>query len=251
METQIVGTLLPILNVTLQPGEAVFAESGELSWMSPTINMTTSSQFGGGGGGIGVLKRAVGGSSIFMTEYKADQGAGTVSFAAKLPGQIFPVDVSSQPGQTYLCHRHGFVCAPHGVELSVGFQQKFTTGFFGGDGFRLQKITGQGQAWIELGGEVVVFDLGPGEMLRVHPGHVGLFQDTVNFGITTIKGIKNKIFGGDGVFLAQMTGPGRVWLQSLPFPRLAQALSEYTAGAAAGAATGGVAGGLLGGILRG
>ena len=252
MEDRIHGTVMPVLEVTLNPGEALFAESGELSWMTASIAMQTSTQFGGGGGAWGVVKRAAGGSSLFMTEYRATDAPGMVSFAAKMPGQIFPVDIQPQPGMTYLCHRHGFVCANHGVELSIGFQQRLGAGLFGGNGFRLQKIAGQGKAWIELSGEVVTYDLRPGEVLRVHPGHVGLFQDTVQFGITTVKGIKNKLFGGDGIFLAQMTGPGRVWLQSLPLARLAHALAEYTTvqGAEAGAGAA-VAGGVLKGILGG
>jgi uncharacterized protein (TIGR00266 family) len=247
METKVHGTVLPVLQVELNPGEAIFAESGELSWMSTSIAMKTGTQFGGGGGGMGVLKRAMGGASIFMTEYLAEGAPGFVSFAAKMPGQIFPIDVT--PGQSYLVHRHGFVCGPHGIELSIGFQQKLGAGVFGGEGFRLQKVSGQGQAWIELSGEIVSYDLGPGDVLRVHPGHVGLFQDSVQFDITTVKGIKNKIFGADGIFLAQLTGPGRIWLQSLPISRLAQAISEYL-NVAEGGAAGGAVGGVLGGFLR-
>ncbi|HWW10112.1 MAG TPA: AIM24 family protein, partial [Candidatus Acidoferrales bacterium] len=119
-------------------------------------------------------------------------------------------------------------------------------------GFRLQKISGQGRAWCELSGEIVVYDLQPGEVMRVHPGHVGLFQDTVQFQITTVKGIKNKIFGGDGIFLAEMVGPGRIWLQSLPLQKLAQALGEFSPGQAAEAGVAGAAGGaVLRGILGG
>jgi uncharacterized protein (TIGR00266 family) len=245
MQDRIVGTTMPVLEVTLDPGEAPFAESGELSWMTQSIVMQTSTQFGGGGGLGGVFKRAVGGSSIFMSEYSAQGAPGMVAFAAKLPGQIFPIEVAPQPGSTYLAHRHAFVCAVHGVELSIGFQQSLGAGFFGGDGFRLQKIAGQGRAWCELSGEIITYDLQPGEQLRVHPGHVGLFQDTVQFTITTVKGIKNKIFGGDGIFLALMTGPGRVWLQSLPLARLAQALGEYAPAQAVEAGAAGAAGGAL------
>lgn len=248
MDEKILGTTMPVLELTLGPGEAVFAESGELSWMTGGIEMRTSTQFGGGGGLGGMLKRAVGGSSLFMTEYSARGGPGMVAFASRLPGQIFPIDVSPQPGGGFLGHRHAFVAGIHGVELAVGFQQRLGAGFFGGDGFRLQRIGGQGRAWCELSGEVITYDLRPGEEIRVHPGHVGLFQDTVQFNITTIRGIKNKIFGGDGIFLAQLVGPGRVWLQSLPLARLAAALGEYSAvqGVEAGAA-----GGVVGGLLRG
>ena len=252
MQDRIIGTIMPVLEITLDPGEAIFSESGELSWMTQSIVMQTSTQMGGGGGVGGVFKRALGGSSIFMSEYSAQGGPGMVAFAARLPGQIFPLDVAPQPGYGYLAHRHAFVAGVGGVQLSIGFQQHLGAGFFGGDGFRLQKITGQGRAWCELSGEIITYDLKPGEFLRVHPGHVGLFQDTVNFTITTVKGIKNKIFGGDGIFLALLTGPGRVWLQSLPLQKLAQSLGEFSPGqaveaGAAGAVTGGVMRGIFGG----
>jgi uncharacterized protein (TIGR00266 family) len=247
MDEKIIGTVMPVLELTLNPGEAIFAESGELSWMTSTIQMTTSTQYGGGGGIGGVFKRAMGGGSLFMTEYSAKNGPGMVAFAAKLPGQIFPLDVKPERGFEFFGHRHAFVAGTHGVQVSMGFQQKLGAGVFGGDGFRLQKIGGQGRVWCELSGEVVIYDLRPGEEMKVHPGHVGLFQDTVQFNITTVKGIKNKIFGGDGIFLAQLIGPGRVWLQSLPLARLAAALGEFGAvqGVEAGAAAG-----VVGGLLR-
>jgi uncharacterized protein (TIGR00266 family) len=252
VQDRIIGTTMPVLEITLDPGEAIFSESGELSWMTQSIVMQTSTQMAGGGGVGGVFKRALGGSSIFMSEYSAQGGPGMVAFAARLPGQIFPLDVAPQPGYGYLAHRHAFVAGVGGVQLSIGFQQHLGAGFFGGDGFRLQKITGQGRAWCELSGEIITYDLKPGEFLRVHPGHVGLFQDTVNFTITTVKGIKNKIFGGDGIFLAQLTGPGRVWLQSLPLQKLAQSLSEFSPAQAAEAGAAGAAGGAVtGGVMRG
>jgi uncharacterized protein (TIGR00266 family) len=252
VEDKIVGTTMPVLEIVLNPGEAIFAESGELSWMTSSIAMQTSTQYGGGGGLGGVFKRSMSGGSLFMTEYSAQQAPGMVAFATKLPGQIFPVDIAPQPGMGFLGHRHCFVAAMHGVQVSYAFQQKLSAGFLGGDGFRLQKLTGQGRAWVELSGEVVTYDLRPGEVMRVHPGHVGLFQDTVQFGITTVKGIKNKIFGGDGVFLAELTGPGRIWLQSLPLARLAAALAEYGVVGGAETRAGAVAGaGIMKGILGG
>jgi uncharacterized protein (TIGR00266 family) len=252
MDAQIVGTTMPVLEVALNPGEVVFSESGELSWMTASIQMRTSTQAGGGGGIGGVFKRAIAGGSIFMTEYTAQGQPGMVAFAAKLPGTIFPVDVAPQPGMTFMAHRHGFLCGMQGVELGIGFQQGLGAGIFGGDGFILQKIHGQGRAWVELSGEIVTFDLQQGEVMRVHPGHVGLFQDTVQFGITTVPGIKNKIFGGDGFFLAQLQGPGRVWLQSMTMPILAHSIGEYLKGQTAEAGVaGGAAGGLMGGLLGG
>ena len=248
MEEKIVGTTMPVLELVLNPGEAIFAESGELSWMTSTIQMTTSTQYGGGGGIGGVFKRAVGGASLFMTEYQALQQPGMVAFATRIPGQIFPVDVQPQPGMGYYGHRHAFVAATHGVQVSVAAQQRLGAGVFGGEGFFLQKIAGQGRAWIELSGEVVPYDLRPGEEMKVVPGHVGLFQDTVSFSITTVKGIKNKLFGGDGIFLAQLVGPGRVWLQSLTLYRLAHVIAEYLPSPQAPAAGGGgIVGSLFGG----
>lgn len=249
---KIVGTVMPVLELTLDPGESIFAESGELSWMTESIQMATTTQTGGAGGALGALRRMAGGSSLFMTAYMAEGAPGMVAFAAKLPGQIFPIDVAPQPGAGFRAHRHAFVAGTHGIQLSLGFQQRLGAGIFGGDGFRLQAIGGQGRAWIELSGEIVVYDLAPGQTMRVHPGHVGLFQETVDFGITTIRGIRNKLFGGDGIFLATLTGPGRVWLQSLPLSRLAHALAQYgaVAGAESGAAAG-VAASVMRGVFKG
>lgn len=225
MQSRIVGSTMPVLELLLEPGESVISEAGELSWMSQSIAMTTHTQFGGGGGFLGAIKRIAGGGTLFMTEYFAQGYQGEVAFATKIPGHILPIEVG--PGHEYLIHRHGFLCATPQIQLGVGFQQSLGAGIFGGDGFLLQKITGAGTAWLELSGEVVVRDLKPGETLRVHPGHVGAFQAGVAFNITRIQGIRNMFFGGDGIFLAALTGPGRVWLQTLPLSNLAHALQPY------------------------
>ena len=253
MQTRIQGTTMPVLDVQLNPNESVFSESGELSWMTASIQMTTHTQMGGGGGIFGVLKRAVAGASIFMTEYRAMQYPGVVSFATKVPGHIVPIELGQGP--EYLVHRHGFLCATDQVTITLGFQQSLGAGIFGGDGFLLQKLGGSGTAWIELSGELVRKDLQPGEVLRVHPGHVGAFQSSVGFQITTVPGIKNMIFGGDGLFLAEMVGPGTIWLQTLPISRLAHQIYEYIphndARSAPAAVGGGVLGGIVGSILSG
>jgi uncharacterized protein (AIM24 family) len=158
-----------------------------------------------------------------------------------------PVDVS--PGQSYLIHRHGFLCATPGVELSVGFQQSLGAGIFGGEGFLLQKLAGRCQAFVELGGEIVTYDLAPNETLRVHPGHVGMFEAGVSFDITRIKGIRNMLFGGDGIFLAALTGPGRVWLQTLTVANFAHALMPFLPGFKAEVADVG-AGAVIGSVIR-
>ncbi len=253
MQTRILGTTMPVLEVDLNPDDSIFSESGELSWMTASIQMTTHTQMGGGGGVFGVLKRAVAGASIFMTEYRAFQYPGSVSFATKVPGHIVPVDLS--PGQEYLIHRHGFLCATPQVTITIGFQQSLGAGIFGGDGFVLQRVGGMGTAWIELSGELIQKTLAPGEVLRVHPGHVGAFQASVGFQITMVPGLKNMIFGGDGLFLAELMGPGQVWLQTLPISRLAHQIYEYLPkaptqqGAAVGSA--GLLGGIVGSLLDG
>ena len=249
MDHRIIGTTMPVLEIQLQPGESVIAESGELSWMSAAVQLTTSTSAGAKHGIMGKLKRVVGGGGLFMTEYTSPAGSGMVAFATKMPGQIFPIEVS--PGRGYMSHRHGFLCGTQGIEVSMGFQQSLGAGVFGGEGFVLQRIEGQAQAWIELDGEVVAYELGPSDTLRVHPGHVGLFEESVNFSITTVPGIKNKLFGGDGLFLAALTGPGKVWLQSMPLSNLAHALTPYLPQQEAQRQSGGgIAGGLIGGLLN-
>jgi len=248
MQSRINGTTMPVLEFRLEPNEAVISEAGELSWMSSSIQMTTHTQFAGGGGVFGVLKRVAGGGSLFMTEYRAVGAPGELAFATKLPGHIVPVEVSA--GHEFMVQRHGFLCATQEIQIGLGFQQSLGAGIFGGEGFLLQKISGQGIAWLELSGELVVRDLLPGETLRVHPGHVGAFQGSVSFQITTVPGIKNMIFGGDGIFLAALTGPGRVWLQTLPISKLAHAIERYLPRENTRQATeGGVVGGIVGSIL--
>ena len=252
MQSRIVGTIMPVLEFTLDPNESIISEAGELSWMNSAIQLTTHTQLGGGGGLFGALKRAAGGGTLFMTEYRSTGAAGEVAFATKLPGHIVPVEVGA--GHEYMIHRHGFLCGTPNVRIGVGFQQSLGTGIFGGDGFLLQHLSGEGTAWLELSGELVTRDLQAGETLRVHPGHVGAFESSVSFQITTVPGIKNKIFGGDGIFLAALTGPGKVWLQTLPIARLAYALAEYMpreAETVEGGAAGGVVGGIVGSLLGG
>jgi uncharacterized protein (TIGR00266 family) len=248
MQSQIVGTTMPVLEFILDPNDAIISEAGELSWMSSSIQMTTHTQMGGGGGLFGVLRRVAGGGTLFMTEYRAMGGPGELAFATKVPGHIVPAQVG--PGMEYMVHRHGFLCATSQVNIGVGFQQSLGAGIFGGDGFLLQHVYGNGTAWFELSGELIVKDLRPGETLRVHPGHVGVFQSSVSFQITTVPGIKNILFGGDGLFLAALTGPGRVWLQTLPIARLAHQIMEYLPTQPTKEAVGGgVVGGIVGSIL--
>jgi len=255
MKAQILGTTLPVLEFDLDPGDKIISEPGQFSWMSANIQLQTSAMSAGAKSIWGVIGRAIAGGGIFMNEYQALGGSGLVAFAAKVPGTIMEVALS--PGQNYMIHRHGFLAGTEGVELAVGFQKSLGAGMFGGDGFILEKLSGNATAWVELGGEVFSYDLAAGEQLMVHPGHIGMFDATVNFDI---------IFGGDGLFVGRLTGPGKVWLQTLTMPNLAHAISPYigreaspttigagvggSAGGLGGAVVGGVAGTLLGGLFN-
>jgi uncharacterized protein (TIGR00266 family) len=248
MQAEIKGTTMPILEVSLDRGEHVVTPHGELAWMTASIQMSQTTNTGGGGGGfMQGLKRVVGGGGLFLTRY---EGPGSITFAAKVPGHIVPVDITS--GQTYMVHRHGWMCGMPGITASVGMQQSFRGGIYGGEGFILQKLEGQGRAWIELSGELTSYELPPGQTLLAHPGHIGMFQGTVQFQITRMRGIANAFFGGDGFHLVALTGPGRIWLQSMPLSNLAHALSPYLGGGGVkDAAAGGAVGGIIGDMLRG
>jgi uncharacterized protein (AIM24 family) len=249
MKSQIRGTTMPVLEIGLEGNDRIVAEPGEFSWMTAAVQMRTTAYTAGAKGIWGALGRAFSGGGLFMTEYSAPGGRGLVAFAAKVPGSILQVDVPD--GHSYLIHRHGFLCATEGVQLSTGFQRSLGAGIFGGDGFLLQRLSGPCTAWVELGGEVVSYDLQPGETLQVHPGHIGMFQDSVNFDITLMRGFTNALFGGDGLFVARLTGPGKVWLQTLTVPNLAHALSPYLGGDVVRNAESGTAGGIAGAVLKG
>ena len=245
METQITGQLAPVLTVALGHGESVIAESGELSWYGGDLKLETGRSIGMSQGGLfGAAKRALGGGTFWMTRYST-QSQGFVAFAVKAPGEIRELTLDGS--HEFVVHRHGFMCCDEGVELNVFLQQKLGVGIFGREGFLLQKLSGSGKAFVELHGQVVAFQLAPGEELRIHPGHIGLFEATCALDLTTIPGIRNKLFGGDGLFVARLTGPGEVWLQSITLAGLAHALQPYIVTETA--AEGGAAA-LIGGLLK-
>ena len=248
MRSEIVGTTLPRLEVYLSDGETLISEAGEAAWFDHFIELQTSATgIGGAGGGLkgalGVAKRAVGGSSIFMTEYRSQGGEGHITFGTKVPGSILPMQAT--PGKAHLVHSYGFIAGESSIELTTGFQKKIGAGVLGGAGVILQKVQGEGQWWAELSGEVKEFDLPEGYRLRVHPGHLGMFEDSVNFNLTTIKGIKNKLFG-QGLFLAELTGPGKVWLQSISLASLAGALAPYLVSDEGSGGASGIIGDIIG-----
>jgi uncharacterized protein (AIM24 family) len=249
VQANVNGTTMPVLEMVLEPGESIVSTHGDLSWMTPNVQLSQTASSASGGGIMAGLKRMAGGGGLLLTKYEAVGGQGMVSFASKLPGRIFPVDVG--PGHGYIVHRHGWLCGTAGITPTVALQQSFRGGLFGGEGFVLQKLEGQGQAWIELSGEIATYELAAGQSLLVHPGHAGLFSDSVTFSVIRLPGIVNRYFGADGHHLVSLTGPGSIWLQSMPLPILAQALSEYMGERDSGrdAATGGVVGGVLGNVL--
>jgi uncharacterized protein (TIGR00266 family) len=226
MDAVIRGTTMPVLEVHLTPGESVVAESGQLGWIDDGIELETSTAMAGADGVWDAAKRSFGGGSFFMTRYAATTTPGTVAFPARLPGRIFQIPLG--PERAYVIQRHGFLAGLEGVELSTAFHPgHLGSGVVGGFGFLLQRLEGVGHAWIELAGEISEYDLAAGQTLRVHPAHVGVIEATVAYELTTVPGIKNKIFGGDGLFLLRLSGPGKVWLQSLSLPMLAHALEPY------------------------
>lgn len=222
MEYKIIGTTLQAVILELDPGETVYSESGGMAWMSSNIDMKTS---GRGGGLGGVLGRMVSGESLFLVEYTSQGGKGIVAFASDFPGKIVPINLA--PGQELICQKSAFLCAEKTVGLGIHFRRKLGAGLFGGEGFVMQKLTGPGVAFVCLDGEIVEYTLEPNQMLKVDTGHVAMYEPTVAFDIEMMKGLTNIFFGGEGLFLATLRGPGRVWLQTMPTSNLARAIMPY------------------------
>jgi uncharacterized protein (TIGR00266 family) len=216
IDYKIYGDDLQAVEIELDPGEAVRAESGAMLYMEQGIEMQTST----GGGIFGGLKRMVTGESFFITTFLHNgSGKRHVTFAAPYPGRIVPLDLE-QFGGKFLCQKDAFLCAARGVEVNVAFTKRLGAGLFGGEGFILQKLDGNGLAFVHIGGTVIEKDLAPGEKIRVDTGCVAAFQATVDYNIQMAGGFRNALFGGEGLFLTTLTGPGRVYLQTLPFSRL-------------------------------
>jgi len=226
MDAVIRGTTMPVLEVRLDPGESVVAESGQLGWFDDGIELETTTAAAGADGMLDAALRTFGGGTFFMTRYQSVSKPGVVAFPARLPGKI--VQVPLGPGHSYLIQRHGFLAGLEGAELSTAFHPGHVgSAALGGFGFMLQKLEGSGHAWLELSGELSEYDLQPGQTMHVHPAHVGLVESGVSYELGLVPGLKNKLFGGDGLFLLKLTGPGKIWLQSLSLPLLANALEPY------------------------
>ena len=248
IDYKIMGDDMQIVEIELDPQEGVRAEAGAMMYMTEGIRMDT----GTGGGIFSGFKRMLTGEGFFITTFVHDgRGKGHVAFGAPYPGKIIPLHVDKLGGE-FLVQRDGFLCAANGTNIDIAFTKKLGAGFFGGEGFILQRLTGNGLAFVHAGGTIVEKDLLPGETLRLDTGCLVAFAPTVDYDIQFIGGFKNALFGGEGMFLAVLRGPGKVYLQSLPLSRLAGRIMSAAGGnreQSSGVA--GIGGGLLGGILGG
>lgn len=245
----IFGDDLQLVEIELDPGEGVRAEAGTMTYMENGVEMQTST----GGGLLKGFKRAITGESFFITTFINNARARQkVAFAAPYPGKIIPLDLAAVGGR-FLCQKDSFLCAAHGTEIEVAFTRRIGAGIFGGEGFILQRLEGDGLAFVHAGGTIVEKDLTPGETLRADTGCLVAFAPTVDYDIQFIGGFRNALFGGEGIFLASLTGPGKVYLQSLPFSRLADrvlaAARFHRTDEKKGAA--GIGGDILGSLLSG
>ncbi len=242
---RIVGTTLQVLIFQLERGNKIYTERGAMSWMTDGVSMNTN--MGGGLGGL--FKRAFAGESLFIVDYEAQKEGTEIAFSSEFPGKIIPVNLAQ--GQEMIAQRDSFLVAEKSVNLTIHFNRKISGSIFGGEGLILQKFSGPGTFFAAFDGEIVEYTLQPGQVLKVDTGHVAMFEPTVTFDIEMVKGIKNIFFGGEGLFLARLTGPGRVWLQTMPMTKLATALAPYMAATSGGGTGGSASGGIIGNLLSG
>lgn len=224
MKYQIIGTTMPAVEITFdRPRETMYTQSGGMAWMTDGVEMKTDTK-GGVMKGIG---RMFAGESMFMATYTATRPNAQIAFASTVAGQIYPLDVTATGGM--ICQKGAFLCAEDGVNINITFTKKASAGLFGGEGFILEDISGEGMAFLEVDGDIVVKDLAPGEVLKVDTGNVVAFDRSVEFEIETIKGVGNVLFGGEGLFLTKLTGPGRVIVQTQNIREFAREVAKYVA----------------------
>lgn len=223
MKYSIEGTPLPVVICRLDAGEAMITERGSMSWMSPNMKMETTSN-----GGFGkALGRMFSGEAIFQNRYTAQGGPGMIAFASSFPGDIRAFEIG--PGRELIVQKGGFLAAETSVNLAVHFQKKLGAGFFGGEGFILQRLSGSGIAFTEFDGHVVEYDLTPGQSIVVDTGYLAAMDATCSMEIQSVPGMKNALFGGEGLFNTVVTGPGRVYLQTMPINAVAGAIGPFIA----------------------
>ena len=221
MQYKIIGETLPAVSMLLEPGESIYTQSGGMTWMSDGFQMDTNMR-GGLGKGLG---RMFSGESMFMATYTSTRPGSEICCASTFPGTIIPLSIT--PGRDYICQKGAFLCAEQGVILSAAMSKSIGGGLFGGEGFILQRLSGQGTTFLELDGTVVERYLQPNEILKVDTGNVACFEASVGYEVERIKGFKNILFGGEGLFLTVLRGPGRVWLQTINIAGVASRLSPF------------------------
>ncbi len=222
MRYNIEGEPLPVVILETEPGETIISQRGAMSWMSANMQMETNAAAGGLGKLFG---RAVAGESIFLNRYTAAGGNGMIAFASCFPGSIRAFNIA--PGQEIVAQKKAFLASSQGVELSVFFQKKLGTGFFGGEGFVMQRLSGNGIAFLEFDGYVKEYTLQPGQQIVLDTGYLAAMDASCHIDIQSIKGIKNIVFGGEGIFNTVVTGPGRIWVQSMPIAQMANELIPF------------------------
>ena len=221
MKYEIKGNELPVVICYLEGGESMITERGSMCWMSPSMKMETTSN-----GGIGKAPgRMFAGEALFQNRYTATGGNGMIAFASSFPGQIRPWEIG--PGREVIVQKSGFLAAEESVELSVFFQKKLGAGLFGGEGFIMQRLSGQGTAFLEFDGHVVEYNLQPGQQIVIDTGYLAAMDATCNMEIKSVPGLKNMVFGGEGLFNTVITGPGRVWLQTMPLSGVAAEILKF------------------------
>lgn len=221
MRYEIKGETLPVVICYLDGGERMITEKGAMSWMSPNMKMETSSN-----GGLGkALGRMFSGEALFQNNYTAMGGPGMIAFASSFPGKIIPYEIG--PGRELVVQKSGFLASEAGVDLSVFFQKKFGAGLFGGEGFIMQRLSGQGMVFLEFDGHIVEYDLQPGQQIVVDTGYLAAMEATCSIDIQSVPGVKNMMFGGEGIFNTVVSGPGHIWLQTMPISNVAGEIARF------------------------
>jgi len=220
MQYEIKGGSFPVVICQLAAGESMISEGGSMTWMSPNMKMETK-----GGGARGVFSKAFSGETMFQNIYTAQGGAGMISFGSSFPGRIVPIEV--RPGKEWILQKKSFLASESGVKLSIHFNKKAGAGFFGGEGFIMERLSGSGIAFAEIDGDMMEYELKAGQQIVVDTGYVAGFESTVSIDIQQVKGMKNKLLGGEGLFNTVLTGPGRIWLQTMPISAVARSLMPF------------------------
>ena len=223
MKYEIKGTPMPTVICYLDQNEMMKTEKGAMSWMSENMEMQTNA-----GGSVGkAFSRMFSGESMFQNTYTAMNGPGMIAFSSSFPGEILPVKI--EEGKSIVAQKSAFLASESGVDMSIFFQKKLGAGFFGGEGFIMQKFTGNGMIFLEIDGSLVIYDLQPGQSMLLDNGYLAAMEDTVSISIDRVKGVGNVLFGGGGLFNTKVTGPGKIWLQSMPIFQMAGSIRNYIA----------------------